>query len=382
MNKVYFIADNIISSLGFTTSENIDAIEKQITGINKISDKTLYQQPFYASQIKNVFLCNEFSKLSDYKEYTKFEKMCILSITDAINKIDIEFTTPDTLFILSTTKGNIDLLNLNCCPTVSRERAYLWKTAEIIKNYFNFYNTPIVVSNACISGVIAIITASRLIEQGLYKNIIVCGADILTEFVISGFQSFMALSPQICKPFDINRNGLNLGEGCGTIILSNKPNKENNIIYCAGAITNDANHISGPSRTAEGLSIAINKAIKQSDTNLNENNCFVSAHGTATPYNDEMEAIAFERNKINNFPTVGLKGYFGHTLGAAGVIESIASIHSLKSNIIHSTLGFEEHGVSIPVNIVTKTTEKENEFCIKVASGFGGCNATAIFQKI
>ena len=108
----------------------------------------------------------------------------------------------------------------------------------------------------------------------------------------------------------------------------------------------------------------------------------MSAHGTATPYNDEMEAIAFERNKINNFPTVGLKGYFGHTLGAAGVIESIASIHSLKSNIIHSTLGFEEHGVSIPVNIVTKTTEKENEFCIKVASGFGGCNATAIFQKI
>jgi len=382
MEKVYFVADNIISSLGFTTSENIDAIENRKSGINLICDNSLSQHPFFASKINNNILEKEFLKLSDSISYTKFEKVCIVSISKALNKINFAYKTSDTLFILSTTKGNIDLLNPLCCPTIPRDRAFLWKSAEIIKEYFHFYNSPVVISNACISGVVAIVTGSRLIEQGLYKNVIICGADILSEFVISGFQSFMALSPQICKPFDLNRNGLNLGEGCGTIILSNKPKKENNIIYCAGAITNDANHISGPSRTAEGLFLAINKAIKQSNTSLNENNCFISAHGTATPYNDEMEAIAFERIKINNFSTVGLKGYFGHTLGAAGVIESIAAINSLKSNKIHSTLGFEEHGISVPVNIVTKTTKKENEFCIKVASGFGGCNATAIFQKI
>lgn len=381
MERAFFVSDNIISSLGFTTAENIDAIEKQLSGISLIVDKTLSQQSIYASQINNNKLENEFKNITEKTSYTKFEKLCIVSITNATKNINIDITSPDTLFILSTTKGNVDLLNKNYCVEIPRNRAYLWEAAEIIKKHFNFYNTPIVISNACISGVIAIITASRLIEQGLYKNIIVCGADILTEFVISGFQSFMALSPQPCKPFDLNRNGLNLGEGCGTIILSNKPNKLLNVEYCSGVITNDANHISGPSRTGEGLYLAIEKAKKQSKANLTESNCFISAHGTATPYNDEMEAIAFSRLQINFFPTVSLKGYFGHTLGAAGVIESIAAIHSLKTGKLHSTIGFNELGVSVPLNIVTKTMCKTNEYCLKVASGFGGCNAAAIFKN-
>jgi 3-oxoacyl-[acyl-carrier-protein] synthase-1 len=185
-----------------------------------------------------------------------------------------------------------------------------------------------------------------------------------------------------CKPFDINRSGLTLGEGSGTIILSCESNNNiENIVYSGGAITNDANHISGPSRTGEGLYIAIKKSIAQSKNKTNKEIGFISVHGTATPFNDEMEAIAINRMHFSEIPLVGLKGYFGHTLGAAGVIESIAAINSIRAGKLHATIGFENSGVTVPVIVNSVTIEKEISSCIKVASGFGGCNAAAIFSK-
>ena len=123
------------------------------------------------------------------------------------------------------------------------------------------------------------------------------------------------------------------------------------------------------------------KAVAQSKEKLKSKPGFISVHGTATPFNDEMEAIAINRMQFSEIPLVGLKGYFGHTLGAAGVIESIAAIHSMKSSKLHATVGFENSGVTVPVNVNLKTIEKEISSCLKVASGFGGCNAAAIFSK-
>ncbi len=382
MKEAYFIADNIISSLGFNTEENLCAIEKQTTGISLIENKELSDNPFYASIIDADKLNNEFSKISDNNDFTQFEKLCILSITDALRNTNIDNNADDTLLILSTTKGNVNLLDENCCPQIERERSFLWKAADQINNYFKFKNKPIIVSNACISGVVGIITAGRLIENGKYKNVIVCGADVLTKFVVSGFQSFLALSSTPCKPFDINRSGLTLGEGSGTIILSSEPKSNmENIIYCGGSISNDANHISGPSRTGEGLYLAIKKAIKQSKNKIKSEIGFISVHGTATPFNDEMEAIAINRMQFSEIPLVGLKGYLGHTLGAAGVIESIAAIQSMKTGKLHATVGYENSGVTVPVYVNSITIEKEISSCLKVASGFGGCNAAVIFSK-
>ncbi len=382
MKEAYFIADNIISSLGFNTEENLCAIEKQTPRISLIENKELPDNPFYASIIDADKLNNEFSKISDNNDFTQFEKLCILSITDALRNTNIDNNADDTLLILSTTKGNVNLLDENCCPQIERERSFLWKAADQINNYFKFKNKPIIVSNACISGVVGIITAGRLIENGKYKNVIVCGADVLTKFVVSGFQSFLALSSTPCKPFDINRSGLTLGEGSGTIILSSEPKSNmENIIYCGGSISNDANHISGPSRTGEGLYLAIKKAIKQSKNKIKSEIGFISVHGTATPFNDEMEAIAINRMQFSEIPLVGLKGYLGHTLGAAGVIESIAAIQSMKTGKLHATVGYENSGVTVPVYVNSITIEKEISSCLKVASGFGGCNAAVIFSK-
>ncbi|MBT3920214.1 MAG: beta-ketoacyl synthase, partial [Flavobacteriaceae bacterium] len=109
---------------------------------------------------------------------------------------------------------------------------------------------------------------------------------------------------------------------------------------------------------------------------------YISAHGTGTPFNDEMEAIAINRLGLQNVPINSLKGYFGHTLGASGLLETIVGMHSLYNNTLYSSLGFEEIGVSQPINVITKTITKKLNIFLKTASGFGGSNMAVIFKKI
>jgi 3-oxoacyl-[acyl-carrier-protein] synthase-1 len=301
--------------------------------------------------------------------------MAICSIKETVASAALDLTGSRTLFILSTTKGNIDLLENNSID----KRLYLWSTARLLQRRFNFRNEPLVISDACISGVQAIITGARLIRAGLYDNCVINGTDIISEFVLSGFNSFKSLSTGPCRPFDKTRDGLSLGEGSGTIILTAGSDASGNdkILVSEGFSTNDANHISGPSRTGEGLFIAISRVLQKCSGKID----FISAHGTATPYNDEMESVAINRAGLQDVPVNSFKGYWGHTLGAAGVIESIMSIYSIRNNILFNTLGFSEPGVTYPLNIVDITVKKETNNCLKIASGFGGCNAAVLFYR-
>jgi 3-oxoacyl-[acyl-carrier-protein] synthase-1 len=108
---------------------------------------------------------------------------------------------------------------------------------------------------------------------------------------------------------------------------------------------------------------------------------FISAHGTATPFNDEMESVALTRADLQDIPVNSFKGYWGHTLGAAGVIESIACAHSLISNQLISTMGFSEPGTTHPLAIIEANREASLNCCLKIASGFGGCNAALLLYK-
>ncbi len=125
---------------------------------------------------------------------------------------------------------------------------------------------------------------------------------------------------------------------------------------------------------------AVDKALAQAGLRTTDIG-FISAHGTATPYNDEMEAKAFDLSGLNAVPLNSLKGYFGHTLGAAGVIESVVSAESLRQNKVIPTLGFEELGVSRPVNVCREVLDQPLAFCLKTASGFGGCNGAVVLGK-
>jgi 3-oxoacyl-[acyl-carrier-protein] synthase-1 len=377
---VYFIADNIVSPLGFSTTENFDNLLRANTGIRIISDGNLYPEPFPASMIETDILEKAFTGIPAEASFTRLEKMLILSINDTLSKTDIDIRSERTGVVLSTTKGNIDLLDPEKSPEIERDRIHLWKLGRLITDYFGNPNEPVVLSNACISGVLAINLAAGLIQQGKYDHVIVTGGDIVSRFVVSGFMSFMSLSPAACKPFDKDRDGLSLGEAASTIILSKHKTEPTNLIFKGGASANDANHISGPSRTGEGSFFAIKKALAEAGIDATSID-HISAHGTATVYNDEMESIAIDRLGMNKVPVSSFKGNFGHTLGAAGLVETAILLAEMKSNLMIKTTGFNELGVSRDINVVSETTNKALNTCLKMASGFGGSNAALIIQK-
>lgn len=380
-NSVFIISDNIITSLGFTSEENINNMKLNKSGIRLVDDPDLFIQPFFASIVNKAELNAKFSQLSDPSKFTHLEKMIILSIYEALKNTDVDVSKKNTLIIISTTKGNIDLLNKQNKGNIEQNRVYLWNVAKVIQKYFYNPNFPVVVSNACISGLLAIIIGANLIELKKYDNVIVAGADVVSEFIVSGFQSFKSLSDGPCKPFDINRNGLTLGEGCGTLILSSNNLNTENILFADGGTANDANHISGPSVNGEGLYLAVRKTLQKSQQKGIKKIDYISAHGTATRYNDEMETIALSRANLSGVPVNSLKGYWGHTLGAAGIIESIASIHSMRGGFILKNSGMENQDFSDRINVIDKLSTQEINSSLKISSGFGGCNAAAVFTK-
>lgn len=306
---VYCIGHSIISPLGEGSQANIEAVQAGRSGLKIHTDRFPSVEPFCAS-------------LFDTPQ--EFVPLCIRSVEMAKGSIDL--SSSSTIFILSTTKGHhLDLLT----------------PAQSIARHFGNPNPPVVVSNACTSGVCAQITAMRLLESGQYKQAVVIGCDIQTQFIVSGFQAFKALSPEPCLPFSPERKGLNLGEAAATIVYTTEPHDGWRLE--AGSIHNDANHLSAPSRTGEGAYrclLDVTEGIRAEEIAL------LGVHGTATLYNDDMERTAIERAGLMNVPVSALKPFFGHTMGAAGVVETIIGMQMVQ----HGTF-------------------------IKMLSGFGGVNA-------
>jgi 3-oxoacyl-[acyl-carrier-protein] synthase-1 len=369
--KMNILGTNIISSLGFTADENFDAVKQGISGVKHYDAGTFdLPEAFMASLINKEKLNDEFVIISSANNYTNLEKAAILSIISANKEAKIDLSDKRTLFVLSTTKGNVDSLD-----DKNEKRKFLWHTAGLIVDFFGNKNTPIIVSNACISGSAAQIAAMRALQSGKYDNAVVTGVDFLSKFIISGFQSLKALSPEPCKPFDKERAGLNLGEASATIIFSKE---DIGVRLMAGAVRNDSNHISAPSRTGEGAFRALRNILQNIDI---DEISFVNAHGTATPYNDAMETAAITRAGLTNVPVNSLKACFGHTLGAAGVLESIISMRALEETIVLKSMNFTEQEFKNPIHISMENQTSDKKYFVKMLSGLGGVNAALLFFR-
>ncbi len=380
MSKVYLTHNNIVSSFGFDSAAAIQNISNEITGLKLIDDKSVLPNPFYSSRIQQDKLEEKYQQLNPREKHTRLEKMLLVSLKETIADSKVKITDRVGL-IISTTKGNIDVLENQ--TEFDEERAYLGALGNKIKIHFGFKDDAIVLSNACVSGVLAVATAKRLITQNRYDHIFVAGGDLVTQFILSGFNSFQALSEEPCRPYCKTRTGINIGEVAASVLVTKDQSLliDESVVVLGEASCNDANHISGPSRTGEGLYRSIESALKQANLTSDDID-YISAHGTATSFNDEMEAIAFNRASLQNTPLNSLKGYFGHTLGASGLLETIIGMHSLHQNTLYASLGFKELGVSQPINVIKKTKKQYIKSFLKTASGFGGCNTAAIFQKV
>lgn len=353
----YIIADNIISPLGETSEDNYLSVKSGRSGIRAYEPGTCnIPEGFYASLL-----------------FEDFETLVLKSAQKAIGNVQLELKGKRTAFILSSTKGNIE------------ENISLADSAQRIASQLGIDSKPIVVCNACISGLSALILGNRLIDSGLYDAAIVCGCDTPRQFILSGFQSLKALSPEPCRPFDMERMGLNLGEAAATLILSKNPIQGNSWRMGDGFIRNDAFHISTPSKTADGLYLSLQRTLESfrkevsstcKQIDMKEHLAFINAHGTATLFNDQMESVAIGRAGLSDLPANAYKSFWGHTMGAAGILETIISMKAIDDDTILGTKGFSELGVSGKMNICAENRPTDKKGFIKMLSGFGGCNAT------
>lgn len=353
----YIIADNIISPLGETSEENYLSVKAGRSGIRAYEPGTCnIPEGFYASLL-----------------FEDFETLTLRSAQKAIANAQLELKGKRTAFILSSTKGNIE------------ENISLADSAQRIATQLGIDAKPIVVCNACISGLSALILGNRLIDSGLYDAAIVCGCDTPRQFILSGFQSLKALSPEPCRPFDMERMGLNLGEAAATLILSKNPIQGNSWRMGDGFIRNDAFHISTPSKTADGLYLSLQRTLESftkeisstcKQIDMKAHLAFINAHGTATLFNDQMESVAIGRAGLSELPANAYKSFWGHTMGAAGILETIISMKAIDDDTILGTRGFSELGVSGKMNICAENRPTDKKGFIKMLSGFGGCNAT------
>ena len=363
---VSVLADNVISPLGETSEENYQAVKEGKSAIRAYAPMT--------AGIPNGFVASLLS--------SDFEELAFRSAQKAIDASGINVSSTRTVFILSSTKGAIEKLG-----QTDDDKLYLGNIAQHIAARLGIQLSPIVVCNACISGLAAMILASRLLVSKKYDYAVVCGADCPGRFIISGFQSLNAMSAFSCQPFDIERQGLNLGEAAATVVLGREITTKSVNNGCRrqvwqighGYIKNDAYHISAPSKTAEGLYEALQETMNGIDK---RNIAFINAHGTATLFNDQMEAIAIHRAELQDIPVNALKGYIGHTLGAAGIMETILCMKAVDDHTVLGTRGYEEVGVSGRIQLSSKHHSTIKTSFIKQLSGFGGCNATLYAQYV
>lgn len=352
--EIWLEVGEVISPIGATTSETVKSLKNGVSGLTKSNSHTGFDS-FHLGHIHDLPTEGKFNNLLDR----------------GLSQVNLKYgdicRSESTIVILATSKADIEALPNN--PYLGLK--------DRISSSLQLHNTPVIISNACISGVLAINTAADFINHGNYEHAIVIGIDVISDFVLSGFNSLFALSEKMCKPFDSKRNGINIGEALGVVVLSTE--RKSNYSYVSGATNNDANHISGPSRTGEGLYRAITNCLERGEVKSDAID-YINAHGTSTIYNDEMESIAFERAGLQEVELNSFKSYIGHTLGASGLVETIFGLLSIENGFIAKSLGYSNHGVSKNITVADRCIEKEVKHFLKTSSGFGGCNSVVLIK--
>ncbi len=274
---------------------------------------------------------------------------------------------------------------LNRFPGMQSIRNYLKANpADMVARHFHLKGMRQCIANACSSGAVAIGQAAEWINNGLCDIAIAGGCDMLCRVIYNGFVSLKITDTQPCRPFDINRMGLNLGEGAGMVILESpraarRRKTRARATLCGYGNCSEAYHISAPMPDGVGLETAINVALQQAQIS-HDDIAFINAHCTATPENDKVEGIVFSR-LFPQTPFHSTKGYTGHTLGAAGAIEAIITIESLKRQMIAASIGFSDPDPEFAVNPVTENTPVAGDYALSDSAAFGGNNAVLVFRR-
>ena len=238
-----------------------------------------------------------------------------------------------------------------------------------------------VVSTACASGLVALSLAARRIARGEEERLLVVGVDGLCAFVLAGFGSLHALDPGPCRPFDVGRRGISMGEAAGALLLSARASDSLGVRLAGHGGANDACDALLPDDGGQGLALAAARALERAGLRAADVDV-IHVHGTATLANDRSEALGLVRLfGGRTAPAFGTKAQTGHTLGAAGVLETVLALESLRRREAPPNVGLEEPDVEPRLDLVREPRALERARCaLKVAGGFGGIQAAVVLQ--
>lgn len=391
--EIYVTGLGIISAIGDNVSECFTSLKEKKAGIGPIQYlNTVHKDEFLVGEVKHSN--QELMDMAgiphaDYKLYTRTALLAIIAANEAMKAAQLEANVKLGL-ISATTVGGMDKTELDIYDENAGHNFIFTHSCGDSTNkvcqYLGISGYRTTISTACSSGTNAIIHGIKLIQAGIIDQAIVGGVDALSKFTLNGFNSLMIFDKDLCKPFDNNRMGLNLGEGAGFIVIesaeSAKKRGVNPICKVTGyANCNDAYHQTASSPDGEGAFNAMRTAIKMSGLALTDID-YINVHGTGTNNNDLSEGVAMKRvfgEQVPRFSST--KSYTGHTLGAAAGIEAVLSALSIQEGIIYPNLRFTtpiEEIMLIPETEVVRTNVNN---VLSNSFGFGGNNSSLILSK-
>ena len=339
---------------------------------------------------------------NEYKRmYGRASQYCISAAASAIENADInlkELSKLRVAVVISTTMGEIQveeqlsvIQQREGMDKIPQELLTQCRTDHIVSaltNVFHISGPVYMVPAACAGANFAIGLGRRLIEWDEADLVITGGVDVFSRVAFTGFQRLLALTPDLCRPFDKNRKGLVLGEGCGIVILertrSAKARKAKIWGELAGVgLTSDRFHMTAPHPQGDGAARAINQAIQEANISPNDID-YISAHGTGTAANDKVEVKALETvfGSCKIPPLSSIKSMIGHPMGAAGVIGLIASLQMMENNTMLPTVNYSTPDPDCDIDCVPNKSRKANLDCILSNSfGFGGQSSSILIKK-
>ena len=385
----------VISAIGNTVVQNHQSLAAGNGGIatamNLFPTKYAGQLPFGVVNISTDTLTQQLN--AHEPGITRTTLLALHAFDEAVKNGGLssaDLNSFDTALIGATTVGGMCLTDelYNDANKRSDGSAYLssYDNASVnihLQKRYGINGIVNTINTACSSSANAIMYGANLIKNGLAKRAIVGGTDSLAKFTINGFHALHILSPEICKPFDENRQGLNLGEGAAFLILEPAESLAGKKVYAelTGYYnSNDAYHPSSLSDEGDGPFLSMKGALdmaKLSPADIN----FINAHGTGTENNDAVESRAMIRLFDQPPAFASTKSYTGHTLGASGAIEAVYSILNLMHQEIYPGLHFTDPIASTGLVPVREYKKTPLQHIMSNSFGFGGNCSSLIFSK-
>jgi 3-oxoacyl-[acyl-carrier-protein] synthase II len=370
MRDVYVVKHAIATSLGNSLEATWQRLLKGHSALDDI-------RHFHADRLTSRKACC----IPDLLPAARENRVC------ALTRRVLDQTTPvppGTCVVWTGIKGNAEYIEAD----QSIEMPYLpehyhrWVAERLGIDPLGFD-----INAACASSTVGMAVGAQKIARGEYGSVLICAADVVTRFAFTGFSALKALTPAVCRPFDQARDGMCIGDGAAAILLADaetaRRHKLERVARLSGwGISNDANHITGPSRDGAGLVTAIETAMGMAGLSPQDTQAFC-AHGTGTIFNDRMELAAIEAVfGDRRFPVFSIKGAVGHALGAAGGIDAAICAHALAYKLIPPTAGLQTPESRAAGRVSPQAQAFDGRNILTSNSGFGGVNAALVLHAL